>query len=277
MSKQLAAHEPTLPGLLPDAEALRLAEVFRAKFEGSCFVVERMPTTVERQTLQRRSAQLTEVLRPIGDGGGRVAASEAIAGLLVAYGYGRNDPRADETITVYVKHLSEVPLFAIRAACEDVRAGRVHDVDRRTGNRVPLSPDKEPSTIRLRAVAQKHVDRVAAEKYAFDKVLMAKRAVEPPASDAERAAVGARFQELAADLARQTAKKELDDAEELAAEVEARRARGDRLIEAEYEALGLTPVRNSAGTLVSLSMMKASGWKVQETAFGGQVRRELVK
>lgn len=277
MTRQIIAHEPTLPGLVPDAEAARLIASFRVSTEGARMMVDRMPSAVERQSLQTRAAALATSLAPISASlSAREDAAEAIAGLLVAYGYARNDRASTSTVTLYVQHLESIPLFAIKAACEDVKAGRVFDIDQRTGNRKPLNPDKEPSTIRLRAVAQKHVDRLAEEKWRFDRILLAKYVADAPVPEHERKAVAARFVELKADLERRAAKESIEDVERRVAREEAQRRGAERLIEAEYEALGLAPVRQG-GVLVSLSMMKQGGWRVEETNFGGDIRRKLVR
>lgn len=287
MTTDLTIREPTLPGLLPNVEAINLANSFGAALDGSGYVVARMPTLLERQVLSSRSSAIERALRPIRETReDRAAAGEAIAGLLVGYGYARNDPAAEQTIAVYVKHLETIPLFAVVAACEDVRAGLVYDVERRTGNRIPLSPDKEPSTIRLRAVAQKHVDKLADEKYRFDRVLRANRTLPAPIGEAERAVVADKFKELQADMVRRAAASglgtELTPAEReklqaaRAAAEDRRRAAAERLIVGEYEGLGLAPVRSPNGILISLAMMLSNGWVVRETAFAGQIRRELI-
>lgn len=267
---------PTLPGLLPNVEAMRLAGSFHTMIEGHEVLVDRLPTAVERQQFWARAEAIADALRPIaGNRDDRAAAAAAIAAMLVGYGAGRKDKAAVETVAVYVEHLREIPLFAIKAACEDVKHGRVYDVEKRTGNRVPLDPDFPPSTIRLRSVAQKHVNELAGEKWRFDRLLRAKRLIKPPISEAERARTIEKIRDLQADMARSGAEVDLAETARkvrLAAEAQ---ARGERLIVAEYEALGLEPVR-SGGVLCSLSMMKAGGWRVEETQLAGEVRRELV-
>lgn len=273
---QLTTTEPTLPGLLPNVEALALANSFGARLEVYEVMVVRMPTMAERQILSSRNDALAGALTPIGDRReDQVTAASVIASLLVGYSSARKDKSAAETVTVYLEHLKTVPLFAIRAACEDVKAGRVYDVERRTGNRIPLDPDFPPSTVRLRSVAQKHVEVMASEKYRFELVLRAKRALPPPISEEERTAVGERFKELQADMAARAAISSLEETAAKLARADEQRARGERLIVAEYEALGLEPVRNG-GILCSLSMLKNAGWRVEELNFGGEIRRSLV-
>jgi hypothetical protein len=259
MNTTVAARAPTLPGLLPDVEALRLAESFRTYEEYGQAVLDRMPTADEKQAMTRRSQDIASALKLIGDGVmAKAEAAEIIAGLLVGYGYARGDKAAAQTVTVYVKHLETVPLFAIRAACEDVKAGRVFDVDRRTGNRVPLSPDKEPSTVRLRAVAQKHVDALLAEQWKFDRVLRAKRALPPPVPEAERARIAAKFANLGEDLKAATADDDLERENVAARVAERMNAARDEDILAEYARLGVEPVR-SGGLLVSPELARRTG------------------
>src|SRR3990167_4735563 len=121
MSTQVAMREPTLPGLLPNVEAFELAKSSGATLDGFEMVIVRMPTAAERQIMTSRNAALSQALTPISES--REAQAEAatvVASLLVGYGSTRRDKAAAETVTVYLEHLRRVPLFAIRAACEDV-------------------------------------------------------------------------------------------------------------------------------------------------------------
>jgi hypothetical protein len=257
MTTNLALREPTLPGLLPDAEALALADSFKTELDGHRIILDRMPTAVERQMMVRRSSEIGAALKPLSIAQ-IPAAAEAIAGLLVGYGYARGDRAAEQTVTVYVKHLEQVPLFAIRAACEDVKAGRVFDVDQRTGNRKPLNPDKEPSTIRLRQIAQKHVDALEAERWRFDKVLMAKRALPPPADPAMRKRIEKLFFGLRERLAANMAGEDLAAAEDAVRKTEAKIESRRLEVAAEYERLGVEPV-SIAGTVVSPELARKYG------------------
>lgn len=259
MNKQMIAADPTLPGLLPDAEALALARSFQWIVEGTEEMLDRLPTELEREVLRRRFADLAETMRPIeARDGDRAVAAEVIAGLLVGYGYARGDPASRQTVTVYVKHLEMVPLFAIRAACEDVKAGRVFDVDARTGNRRPLNPDKEPSTIRLRAVAEKHAERVRVEQHRFDRILRARRAMPPMPTEAERARVSELLRGLSARMAMASAGEDLARRERLARRAEEERALVEREFLAEYERLGLKPQR-AGGMLISPQLAEILG------------------
>jgi len=271
---QIANTAPTLPGLLPNVEALDLANSFRPTVEGFQVLINRMPSMTERHVMVTRSEALALALTPIGNRrDDQVAAASVIASLLVGYSSSRKDKSAAETVTVYLEHLKGIPLFAIKAACEDVKAGRVYDVEKRTGNRIPLDPDFPPSTVRLRSIAQKHVDAIANEKNRFDRVLRAKRTLPAPITEAQRQVVGEGFKKLKADLAMRTAAADLERKAERESE---QRACCDRLIRAEYEAQGLEPVL-AGDMLVSLSMLLSSGWEITETSFGGEVRRELVR
>ena len=266
MNTTVAVRSPTLPGLLPDVEALRLAESFRRFDEYGQAVLDRMPTALERQIMLARSADIAAALAPVSDRPTvRAEAAEIIAGLLVGYGYARGDKAAAQTITVYVKHLDSVPLFAIRAACEDVKAGRVFDVDPKTGNRKPLNPDKEPSTIRLRTVAQKHVDDLRAEQWKFDRVLRAKRALPPPASEEERARLASKLANLGEDLRAKAATEDLDREAVAARVADAMNVARDRDILAEYARLGVEPVR-SGSLLVSPELARRTGRAVADQA-----------
>ena len=244
---------------MPNAEALALAESFRAQFDGATAVVNRMPSIVERQILSARSEAIGKVLAPIAETHtAQVEAAAAIGGMLIGFGIARADKSPAETISVYVKHLGSLPLFAIKAACADITGGRVYDVDRRTGNRIPLDPDHPPSTIRVRSVAQKHVDELAAEKWKFDKVLAAKRAIETAPSPAARAVIARGFDELKAVLEQNSAKNSIEEEERAAARAVETAKNNERFILDQYATLGLEPIRNGA-VLVSPELAKNTG------------------
>lgn len=272
MINNLIVPEPTLPGLVPDLEAARLADSFRPVHEGQHVVIDRKPTDAERAILEKRLAAINAELLPIStNAAARGAAAEVIAGLLVGYGYARGDKRAAQTVTVYVNHLETVPLFAVRAACEDVKSGRVFDTDKRTGNRVPLSPDKEPSTIRLRAVAQRHVDVLKTERWRFQRVLTAKIA-PPPISDVERARVAAGFEALKDELVTRNAETNLAEQAASAAVAEADLKRIREAILAEYRREGLEPVYSDTARTepTAISLLIALGWRIEDIK-GGRV------
>lgn len=243
MTRQVTTYEPTLPGLLPNVEAARLADSFRFIIESHEALIDRMPTVVERQMLASRSASIDAALAPLGrNRETHDAAAEALADLFVAYGIGRADKKSGQTVTVYLKHLEGVPLFALIAAVDDVKYNRVYDVHPRTGDRIPLDKDFPPSSIRLRSVAEKHVSKLYEEKLKFDRVLKAKRLFAPPINEAERAKVLAGLQELSRQLGGP------DPAEQHAAHVASWRLhlgmlRRSEDILGEYAARGLAPVR----------------------------------
>ena len=276
MNTSIATRAPTLPGLLPDVEALRLAEGFRAQEQDGQMVLARMPTPDEKETLARRTAEIAIVLEPVGSDRMRQAeASEIIAGLLVGYGYARGDKAAAQTVAVYVKHLDMLPVFAIRAACEDVKAGRVYDIDARTGNRKPISPDKEPSTVRLRQVAEKHVDALLAEKWKFDRVLRAKRALPPPLDEAGRVRMAAKLIGLKEDLQAADAEEDLEREAAAARLAERQNASRDDMILAEYKQLGIEPIYAANGILVSPSLAKMTGALVNRVDRKPQADHEM--
>lgn len=181
---------PTLPGLLPDIEALRLADGLYVGIDGAEVLVRRLPTQVERQMLDRRRAEIEAVMAPVAASRGEGENARAlIAQLLTGYGNTRQDKSATDTRETYYQHLRKMPLFAIRRAIDDVLNFRVYDVDPKTGGRTPLSVDFAPSPIRMRAVAQKHVDALGDEQWRIERVLRARRTIAPTISEEERARV----------------------------------------------------------------------------------------
>jgi hypothetical protein len=259
MNRALTTQSSILPGLSPEPELERFAESFRPQLDGIQFAVARLPSMVERQQFATRSSQIEAALRPISASRSeRELAGEVLMGMLIGWTIIRNDPNAAETAAVYVKHLESIPLFAIRAACEDIKANRVYDVDQRTGNRIPLNKDHPPSTIRVRSVAQKHVDELAAQKWKFDKVLMAKRTHDVGPGPEERARVAAGFLTLSRQLS--DGLLEVNQANEHVRawrlELVRRRREGEML--EEYAALSAVPQKIS-GYLISPQLARRLG------------------
>lgn len=253
MSNDLMVTTPTLPGIAPDAEIRAIRDQFVVSFVGTDLVTNRMPTRDERRKFLDHIERLGKDLEPIG---GRhdtkVAARQPLSDLFMAYGFMRNmtDDQFAKEMAAYIHHLSEIPLFAIVAACADVKAGRVFDVDRRTGNRLPLDPDRPPSTIRLRQVAEKHVERMANEKWSFERILRAKRALDPPVSEQERKRVGDGLRSLASGLAKLSVEDRIEKERLIADKVKKQQDENDRRMLAQYEARGIRPVY-VAGCLLS--------------------------
>lgn len=242
----LTKAEPMLPGLMPEREADELMMSFRATSQGIIHFVSRLPTRFEREKLAKRRDDIARAMRAIRDSmTEQDDALQDLGGFLLGYGITRNnDRKAAETASAYLKELMDFPLFAIRAAIDDVKNNRVFDVDPKTGNKTRLSPDYPPSTTRMRMIAQKHVDTKGREKWEFDRVLAAKRAYDPPEDPKMRAKVEAGLKELTASMT--ATQKARIDAERNSVDAQRNRAamamRQRETILKEYEALGIAPV-----------------------------------
>lgn len=251
MTRQIATYHPALPGLVPDDDARALAQSFHVVVEGSTLLIDRLPTVSEREQLANRLARIEQALVAVQPEE-RTDAQQAIADLLMAYGIVRADPNSAQTVATYVYHLQNLPLFAIKRACEDVKNGRVFDVDR-NGNRRPIDATYPPSTIRLRAVADKHANELYAESLAFRRVLTARKLLANPISAEERKIVGEGLAALGAEIRAREAERDLDaKAARMKFDQEVRARTESRMV-AEYDAAGVEPVR-IAGILLSLEL-----------------------
>lgn len=180
----------------PQVEAIiRNRVVFRA--EHGSFELDRELTPPERGHLQARKAEISRHLRPLG------TASEekrrlalALGSLFLGYPQLRSDNAAAERITAYIDALSGFPIAAALQAVEDVKTGKVDDLD----------PDYPPTSVRMGEIASKYVRKVRRERTEVEAVLAAKVG-EPDVPDDVRKA---RAEELLAYSAKIRAEADAD-------------------------------------------------------------------
>lgn len=171
--------------LMFDAEARRVVDDVVSFWpdDGSPVALRRELTKDERRSLAARRLELDRVLRPVRAASEDMKrAAECIAQLFLGFPSMRNID-AQGMVTAYVQHMSHLPLYAIRAACEDVTKGRVKGLD----------PDWPPTSVRLVEVANPHVAPQEEEITTITKALAGKVPErEPTPEERERVRIGLR-------------------------------------------------------------------------------------
>lgn len=159
-----AIKSPTLPGLLPDAEAQRIVDNV-VRFwpdDGSPAVLRREVVPDERMILEARRLRLHALLRPMREAGEELRrAAEAIAATMMCFTSMRNVEDPQGLIAAYVQAMSDLPIFAVLAACEDAKAGKIKGQD----------SDFMPSTALMIPAAEKRVFPVEGERLMIQKTL----------------------------------------------------------------------------------------------------------
>lgn len=158
-----------------------------------------LPTPEQRKVLEARRRETHAMLRPVSMAQAeRDRAHGAILVFLGAYGVFDVQP----TAKAYMTMISDQPLFAILAAIDDFRQGRVFDIDR-DGQRIMFTLDKAPTAPRLLDQIKKRAGDVQEERHKLTRVLAVThvRAQEPEISDAERERVENLMKGLAKNMA----------------------------------------------------------------------------
>ncbi len=247
MSKQVAKHI--------NAEALRfdvgvgqiIEQVVDFWPETGSASLRRDLTRPEKAALGGRADELKLALRPISQASEEMRrAAEALAQLFLGFPSMRNVD-AQAMITAYVQHMSDMPLFAVRAACDDVVKGKVKGLD----------PDWPPTSVRLVEIAEKHSRPLIEESIRISKTLTGKQTVVE-VSPEERARVGEKLKVMAQDMTKATGKEASDQAKATLAKMA---SDNQEKILAEYRRLGIEPsYADPARTmLVSPSLRKLLG------------------
>lgn len=242
----LVTNHPILPGLVPDAEVLALARSFLAVEEYGEMRLDRMPTTLEREQLSKRSSQIAVALEPLQSrGADAIEAKKVLADLFMGYGVMRamDDEAFRKTVAAYVYHLRDVPLFALRAAVDDFQNHRVYDVDRKTGVRTSVGLDHAPASYRIKTVCEKHAAKLYAEQIEFDRVLRARKTLPPAIPAEERARVGEALRQFAKDFRASVTEDEAEENRRRVERQQEQMRREEAAMLAEYERLGIPPVR----------------------------------
>lgn len=161
MSKSNAPNtemQPVLPGVLSaHAQAREALDRFSITKEGREIIINRYPTSEEREVLTRHRERIDVMLRPTSYQSTDGDKLTSMLSLLFS-GYAqlaKMDRSEASTFTAgYVQHLQHLPLFALARACEDI-----------SRNRVPgLNKDHPPAAPRIGHIAEDYVAKAAAER-----------------------------------------------------------------------------------------------------------------
>lgn len=273
IARALVPEQPGLPGLAPPAdEATELLRGFSVWEEGRDYVASRLPTSVERQVLQRRLLVLDRALKAFEK---NPTEEEAVKRALGAFFAGYPtlvNADAPGLVVAYMTDLRTMPRFAIERALDQIKRGQVR-VSNGRGTQVPLDPDYPPSSARVYDVAVRALHDRAMEQVKIQKLLRAKSAdVEREMTPEERAAVGARIRKMA-DEARGTLREGIAAAtsvERTAADErrraleERRRAQWEEGCRAAWAAVGREPL-HVGGQMVSPELAR----RVNPALFSG--------
>lgn len=248
---QVVVAQPALPGLAPDVEAATIAAAYHARIDDygqGVLGLPTLPTAQERAILEQRLGELSRALQPISYAvADRERAMKAFGRLFLGYPTLENVNKAEKAAT-YTIDLGDLPAFAIEAAVDDVKKGRIKDLD----------PDYPPSSPRMYKIAAAHRDEIAAkEKRPIERVLSVKMLSKPVQTPKEAAKVGELMRDLASGL-----RVDLDDADlrERKKLFEKQVAGDDRMRHREWAGLGLEPITYRMGgrdVVMSVAMARS--------------------
>lgn len=179
---------PSLP-LSDDVEAHAVVKSYADQITfvatGGKAYLPALPSKTERKQLQDFIGRQKVRHRPISESAAeRDRAMKAVAGMFTGFTSLRNS-NAAELCTAFLVVLSDLPLFAIEQACEDIARGRASSVD----------PDYPPTAPRMHQIADKY--RIAAyERDIAPAVLVLGATQENIEPKVDREKVGKKFDKL---------------------------------------------------------------------------------
>jgi hypothetical protein len=245
MTKNLPA--PALPGLVADLEGADVVSRHASKIntEFGKDTLPELPGKADRTAIERRISALQTKLRPVSMA---VAEQDRVIAELGAVWLGYPSMRNADVAamsTAYLLDLQDLPLFAILAACEDIRRRRIKNLD----------PDWPPTSPRIHDIAARHVEPIAVAVLQAKRVL-AVRDVRRPVTEAMQAKVGA----LVNDFAAASRLRLEQDHEERRAEYGRRYIGpfGQKCLEREWAKEGVRPQTTGGANPVMISPSLAS-------------------
>lgn len=211
--------------------ANRLATLY-ALIEDDGYGVDTLPVQLaapDRKLVQDYRRDLHSKLRPISEAmADRDKSQAAIAIFLGGYLNAKtNDPKG--TSQVYVMQVMDQPLFALMAALDDFRHGRVFDINR-DGEKIPFTIDHAPSAPRLLDQVKKCAADTYGERFKCDRLLRITKTTPPPVSDAQREKVGKLLRNLADSMNMRGEADRRSSLEKTRAQADESRARAARII-----------------------------------------------
>jgi hypothetical protein len=259
VGNSLIAQSETLPGLLPDEDAMRLAESLARTISADdrgrpC--MDRLPTVVERQMLDRRRADVIMALDGINMGGpGEGRARSALAALFAGYSSLQN-ANTLQMLDTYLGWLGDLPDFAIVEACALIGRGKAQIIDPATEKPQSVGLRFPPTPAEMHVLASPFAKRRWDEVLLIERVLRVKEITPRPVSDAERARVAEKIADLAASM-KVPLERERD--ERSAARAQQTAAGGQQSIAAQWRAEGYEPMFKPDGSIQSPSLLRSVG------------------
>lgn len=257
----------------PDTEATRLIWRLqtRERDERGKMVLRAPISTIDRQTIAKRRDALVPAVAPAPP----VKIKAAVAQMLTGFGSSResDDSAAAASVAQYVHILMGLPIHAIERACRRFAAGEV-TADEVGAKRIERA--FAPSTAQLRMVAER-VARPYYDEHRCAEMLLKGVTERVPLTPEERERAGARIRSMHGEVTAALAKSNLDDArrqDEQHVDISKTvRDANDKIILKAYQDKGLAPVYadTERTTLVSLEMMVARGWRIEEDQNGKNV------
>lgn len=246
----ITKHEPTLPGLLPDAEAARLVDelvTFWPEDTTATVELRRAITVTDKRKLEKRLRELQSLLRPLSEASEeRKRAATAIAQMFTGFPSMRNADGEGLT-AAYLAILEDQPIFAVVAACKDVAQGKIPDLD----------TDWAPSSGRLHEQARKHAADPLMELVRIRKTLKGEPS-RRPTDPATQKKIGEGLKQQASAMVAEQNEKIDSDRKRMREEMAARsRYRNERAMLAEYHRLGVEPRYAGDGVLISPSLLQS--------------------
>lgn len=224
------------PALATDATAL--AEQFHDLIErdhrARVDTLPALPSHTQRVLMQARSVELHDALRPITYAETDLTNATTLLRLFLGGYFNLKVADPEKTARAYVKtYLGEQPLWAIIAACNDFKNGRVFDINNQTGDQIPFTLDHAPSGARMLSQCRKITERFREEQGRLSRVLAITRAkpAERHISTEEAARVREGILSLSQRLSSGIVRELTEDQAKRRAEIEAANARTARIME----------------------------------------------
>jgi hypothetical protein len=217
-----------------------LAQRLRARVGSLYSLIERddhyrdaLPAPInraERKELEGYRRDLHARLSPASlSRGAMESVAKAVGVLLQAYVNVRSGDMS-ATLAAYVAFVQDQPAWAILAAIDDFRQGRVYDMDSE-GNKIPFTLDHAPSAPRIVNQVEKHTIEIVEERGKVTRLLAIEKIVAPEVSEEERERVGAHMRRLADSITMKNERIRAAEMEQARGEAQEARERAARIVE----------------------------------------------
>ena len=247
MGTEVDNFQPGLPGLTQPAAIRRLVDSFSMFDEGTEVVINRQPSSAERQALTGRLSEIAPALLSLGASmTAKKKASQMLAAFFAGYPSLLNAD-APGLVTAYVADLVNVPLFALERALDDIKHGRV--TVRERGREMPLDRSWPPASTIVYDQAVRVMSDLEGEAIKIRRVLGRTKLSRPEISADQSAIDAPRVRAMADEAIRQLQKPDpldlvrLEQVEKTRREsIRRQREDFDANVLDQYHQLGVDPV-----------------------------------